>query len=509
MLFILPVGLSHSDSDLAFSYSLVYRYAFPPNMIYNVDETGVTTVQNPKQVVAEKGKRQVGSITSGERGELVTVVCAINAAGNAVPPMFIYPRVRFKDHFLTGAPPGAVGTSSRTGWINEEIFAKFLEHLAQNTNCSTDRPILLILDNHETHASLRSVDFASKNGIVLLTIPPHTSHRTQPLDKTVYGPFKTYYNRALDGWMRANPGKTASIYQIAGCVNEAFMSAMTPRNIISGFRSTGIYPYNQDIFSDDDFAPSMVSDRPNPAAADDPPTTADDPPSTSNSLTWLPSSSTDVCTSPINIGYVSPEHILPLPRNTEPRKQTKRKRVKTRILTDTPEKEAIRRAHEEKMKKQQGKKQSNPGQQKKKQPKKKIPIPIESSSDESDVPMAIPYDDESECESSSDEGSEPDSTDLSVGDFVIVHFAAKRRSLQYIGMVEKVDEGEVSARFLRRIRGSTAKEKPTFAFKEDDVALFPQSDVLKKLPQPRRAGGTARREHLFIFPCNLDKWNVE
>lgn len=30
-------------------------------MIFNVDETGVTTVQTPKQVVAEKGKKQVGS----------------------------------------------------------------------------------------------------------------------------------------------------------------------------------------------------------------------------------------------------------------------------------------------------------------------------------------------------------------------------------------------------------------------------------------------------------------
>ncbi|XP_019212111.1 uncharacterized protein LOC109200988 [Oreochromis niloticus] len=61
---------------------VIDRYKFPPNMIFNVDKTGVTTVQTPKQVVAEKGKKQVGSITSAERGELVTVVCAVNATGN-------------------------------------------------------------------------------------------------------------------------------------------------------------------------------------------------------------------------------------------------------------------------------------------------------------------------------------------------------------------------------------------------------------------------------------------
>jgi len=238
-------------------------------------------VQNPKQVVTEKGKKQVGAITSAERGELVTIVCAINAAGNAAPPMFIFPRVRYKDHFITGAPPGSIGTSTRSGWINEETFTLFLEHLIQHSHCSPDHPILIILDIHEAHISLRAVDIAKSKCV--LTIPPHTSHHTshrlQPLDNTVYGPFKTYYNKALDGWMRSNPGKTASIYNLAGCVNEAFLSAMTPQNVISGFRSTGIYPYNRDIFHD--FEPSMVSDRPNPklqSAAQDHSTTADDPP---------------------------------------------------------------------------------------------------------------------------------------------------------------------------------------------------------------------------------------
>ena len=170
-------------------------------------------------------------------------------------PCFIFPRVRYKDHFITGARPGSIGTSTRSGWIYEDAFVKFLEHLVQQTKCSSDLPLLLILDNLEAHISLKALDIAKTNGIVMLTIPPHTSHRLQPLDKSVYDPFKTYYNRALDGWMRSNPGKTASIYQIPGCVNDAFVSAMTPQNISSGFRSTGIFPYNRDVFTDAEFEP--------------------------------------------------------------------------------------------------------------------------------------------------------------------------------------------------------------------------------------------------------------
>lgn len=44
---------------------------FPPDCIYNMDETGVTTVQDPGKIVAEKGKKRVGSVTSWERGKII------------------------------------------------------------------------------------------------------------------------------------------------------------------------------------------------------------------------------------------------------------------------------------------------------------------------------------------------------------------------------------------------------------------------------------------------------
>ena len=44
-----------------------------PEQIWNVDETGISTVQKPRNVVAVKGLKQIGSVTSGERGSLVTM----------------------------------------------------------------------------------------------------------------------------------------------------------------------------------------------------------------------------------------------------------------------------------------------------------------------------------------------------------------------------------------------------------------------------------------------------
>lgn len=94
--------------------------------IYNLDQTGCTTVQEPDNVVAEQGVKQVGSITSAERGRLVTAVYAVNAAGSIVPPMLIFPRKNFRGYFIKNPAPGCIGDANPCGWINEGLFLDYM-----------------------------------------------------------------------------------------------------------------------------------------------------------------------------------------------------------------------------------------------------------------------------------------------------------------------------------------------------------------------------------------------
>jgi hypothetical protein len=123
------------------------------------------------------------------------------------------------------------------------------------------------LDNHESHLSIEVLDYAKDNGVVMLSFPPHCGHQLQPLDRTVFGPFKKYSNKALKDLMFNKPAHRPDIYDIAALVAQAFSRAMTVDNIISGFRVTGIYPHNPDIFPDDAFLPARVTDRPDPPLA--------------------------------------------------------------------------------------------------------------------------------------------------------------------------------------------------------------------------------------------------
>ena len=357
------------------------RYHFSPENIYNMDDTGCFTTQTPLKVIALKGAEQVGAVTSAERGSLVTMIGTINAIGNTVPPYFIFPRSRFvKESMLAGAPVGSTGFAAKSEWINEEIFVKYLKHFIQFTKCCTENPVLLIMDNHASHISLTPSLMGRKHGIVMVTIHPHTSHKLQSLDRTVYGPFKRYYKAALDNWMRENPATTLSIYGVAQLAKQAFELAFTPRNILSGFRCSGICPLKPNVFTNDDFAPSAITarlpvasttdlnsssverteellpaekdldelnDTCEEASSNGPETettvltvslTANERVNDSNSFATAPICSETPESGVSGVAYKSTRDILPLSKASERRQTNRKRKGRSLILTDTPEK---------------------------------------------------------------------------------------------------------------------------------------------------------------------------
>jgi hypothetical protein len=55
-----------------------------------------------------------------------------------------------------------------------------------------------------------------------------------------------------------------TIYDVPSLTCQAWQYSLTISNITAGFQKSGIYPYNPDVFTDADFAPSIVTDRPDP-----------------------------------------------------------------------------------------------------------------------------------------------------------------------------------------------------------------------------------------------------
>lgn len=258
------MGFNKAQVDVFFKNleELIAKHKFPPSRIYNMDESGINTVPNkaPK-VVSPRGKKCVGKVSSAERGQLTTVICTVSASGNYVPPVIIFARKRLKPELMNGAPPDSLMLCSDSGYSNSDLFPIWLQHFQKHVQSSDSNPVLLVLDNHSSHISIEAVMFCRENSIHLLSLPPHSSHKMQPLDKCLFKPLKEYFSQMCDKWLLNHPGRVITQYQVAELFGEAYETAATMGKGILGFKSCGIYPLNPHMFTEDDFLPSSVTDQ--------------------------------------------------------------------------------------------------------------------------------------------------------------------------------------------------------------------------------------------------------
>ncbi|XP_055863191.1 uncharacterized protein LOC129922189 [Biomphalaria glabrata] len=229
--------------------------------IFNTDETALSTVQKKQQkVVSLTGRHQVGKLTSAERGLTTTAIFCANAAGNAIPPMLVYKRKRMKGELLDGAPPGTIAVCNESGWMTADSFSEWMDHFINSVKPSKEKPVLLILDGHTSHSkNLQAITAASNSCVIMLSLPPHTTHKLQPLDVSFFKPLQSCYVQESDKWLFNHPGRGITVFQVATILGRAYPRAASVANFANGFLKCGIWPCNRHIFTESDFETSICS----------------------------------------------------------------------------------------------------------------------------------------------------------------------------------------------------------------------------------------------------------
>ena len=106
------------------------------------------------------------------------------------------------------------------------------------------------MDGASSHIDEPSLQYAQGNQINILLLPAHTTHLLQVADVAVFRPFKAYWRAECDR-IRAAKRITCAAGEIGVKRSDilpaalaAWNHATTPVNVISGFETTGIYPFN-------------------------------------------------------------------------------------------------------------------------------------------------------------------------------------------------------------------------------------------------------------------------
>lgn len=438
--------------------------------IWNLDESGCTTVHEVPRIIAEKGKKQIGQVTSRERGELVTVCGVVSAGGSALPLTFVFPRKNFRETFMNNTPEGSLGLVHPSGWMTSANFLKVLQHFVKLSHASAENKQLLIMDNHDSHLSIEGLEYARSNGVIILTLPPHTSNKTQPLDRSVFGPFKKLFSNLCNSWMLSNPAKTLTIYQIGELAGLAWDRSATPSNIKAGFRASGIWPFDRDIFTDSDFLPSEVTDRPQSDRI------------SKDVVRPLPETpaSTDpqIPHSPQNTVPTTPEQLRPYPKAPADRidKRGGRKRGRSMIATSDCEMERIRQNVETNSKKEKGLRERNA---------------VEA--DYVDEALQEAEDFRSELQTVNSE------TKFDLDDFVLVRFSVGSSSrchdVFYVGCLVEIFDGDRFMVDFYRKRLAGVFDRPIV----EDKMHIGREDIEAKLPSKLDQQGTARMKNRVDF----------
>ena len=132
---------------------------------------------------------------------------------------------------------------SNKGWIDQDLFFHWMqEHFI--TNAVSHRPLLLLLDGHRSHFQPKTIELAQEKGVVVFCLPPHTTHECQPLDVSFFSALKSHWQEQCHRFYQKNPGKVISKLNFCSVFRFAWLAAITPSNICSGFERTGIFPFN-------------------------------------------------------------------------------------------------------------------------------------------------------------------------------------------------------------------------------------------------------------------------
>ena len=197
---------------------------------------------------AYKSGRVIKRKGDGNR-EFITCLAYVSAIGKWIPPVLVYKGLSndLRNTWVKDVhkDSGVHFASTANGWSNNALGLRWLQTTFENaTKPKSDRTRrLLLVDGHSSHVNMDFIDWADRHRIIIMILPPHTTHRLQPLDVGMFQALSTAYSKQIDELLDNGLGKVhMSKRFFYKMFKKAWDVSFTEENIQSAFRKPGVWP---------------------------------------------------------------------------------------------------------------------------------------------------------------------------------------------------------------------------------------------------------------------------
>ena len=217
-----------------------------PNRIFNLDETGLAGNRVSSKLYAKKGVKDVYIQQPNCGKTMYTVLFCCSATGIYMPPFVVYKAKHLQRDWCMGGPEGSCYGVSESGYMHDLNFENWFQDAFIPFVSSYEKPVLLVMDGHGSHLTYKTIDLAMKAEIIIICIPPHTSHALQPLDVGVFKSVNTIWNEdILDPYHNEVRNQRPVDKEMFPSLLAKLWPRLKKENAKNGFRGCGLYPINK------------------------------------------------------------------------------------------------------------------------------------------------------------------------------------------------------------------------------------------------------------------------
>ena len=218
------------------------------SLIINMDESGFSSrpLKNSTQNCCFVSNCTIPPTFKEEHDSShISIVGAVSTDGKPLKPMLLSvnktPPNNIKGTWLEDqfewfqTPKGYMNHLAMISWIKTVLIPYVtLERIEHNAE---DQPALLIMDGLKSHLMSEILDLLNENKIIILCLPPHSSHILQVLDLAIFSPMKNFYRNSKSQLFQGQERKMAKKVEK---IIKAFYYATYKGNILSGWQESGL-----------------------------------------------------------------------------------------------------------------------------------------------------------------------------------------------------------------------------------------------------------------------------